>query len=72
MNEPKQGLNRAQMRIFLGALAVQERTMDQAKRNFDEVKYFIDLDTILDEQELEFISQDRYSRKPVVYNKETG
>jgi hypothetical protein len=68
----EQGLNRAQMRIFLGALQVQEKTMKEAVKNFLNVHYFIDLDTVIDETEIQKIKKDGYSRKPIVLNRETS
>jgi hypothetical protein len=33
------------------------------------VKYVLDLDTVIDDEELILIRKDRYSRKPIVLNK---
>jgi hypothetical protein len=46
--------------------------MKEAVKNFLNVHYFIDLDTVIDEAEIQKIKKDGYSRKPIVLNRETS
>ena len=63
------GLNRAQLRIFQGAIDIQNRSMKDSCQKFEEIKYTLDLDTVIDAREIEKIRRDRYSRKPIVLDK---
>ena len=64
------GISKAQFRIFMGALKLQEKKMTDEMDPYDNVKYVIDLDTPITNEELIKIRKDGYSRKPVVLNKE--
>lgn len=62
----------ASMKILKGALDVQEKKMVHAMKAYEGISYFVDLNTIIDEQEIEKMRADRYSRKPVVAEVENG
>lgn len=63
------GLNKAQYKILNGAIEVSEKKMEQAMQNWNEVRYTIDFDTVIDDAELIEIRKDMFSRKPIVLDK---
>ena len=63
------GLSADQYKILGGAIAVSEKKMSEAMKPWADVKYLLDMDTVISEEEMQSIRTDLYSRKPIVLDK---
>ena len=51
----------------MGALSLQEKKSSAVQQKYEGVKYHIEWDTVLSQEELNAIRNDRFSRKPIIY-----
>ena len=58
-------MSKRQLQIYRGALTMQDAQIKDVTQSFTELKYFITMDTVIDQKELQLMANDGFTNKPV-------